>query len=123
MHIHTECVQLFEAVDAVNQEDDGASALDSLDGSGQEVGGQSLEVLEDAHPVGVAEDLVGFMIVAIPDVGRGHEHFKWILFIEFHLACFNLLVQLFHFLLSVTREPKFFLVTPKNIRSCFYGSF
>ena len=112
MNIHTESVQLFETFHGVYEEDDCPTSLDGLDGSGQQIGGHGLKVLEDTHAIGVAKNFVGLMIVTVSYVCGGYKHFKWVLLIYLHLSSFNFFVQLFHFLFSVAGESKLFLVTP-----------
>ena len=38
--------------------------------------------LQDAHPVGVSQDLLGLLIVAIPNLGGGYEQLEWIVFLR-----------------------------------------
>ena len=123
VHVHTEGVELLEAVHAVHQQHDGPAPLHRLYRPRQQVGGHGLEVLEDAHPVRVAEDFVGLVVVAVADVSGGDEHLEGILLINLHLSCLYFLVQLFHLLLPVTGEAQLLLVTPENIGSCFHRGF
>ena len=123
VHVHAEGVELLEAVHAVHQQHDGPAPLHRLYRPRQQVGGHGLEVLEDAHPVRVAEDFVGLVVVAVADVSGGDEHLEGILLINLHLACLYFLVQLFHLLLPVTGETQLLLVTPENIGSCFHRGF
>ena len=116
MDVHAHGVELLEAVHAVHEEDDGPAPLYRLYGPGQEVGRHRLKILEDAHPVCVAENLVSLVIVTVTDVGRGHEHLEGVLLINLHFAGLYLLVKLFHFLLSVAGEAEFLLVTPEDTR-------
>ena len=121
MDVHAHGVELLEAVHAVHQEDDGTAPLHCLYCPRQEVGCHRLKVLEDAHPVRVAENLVGLVIITVTDVGRGHEHLKGVLLVNLHLARLDLFVQLLHLFLPVAGEAEFLLVTPEDIRPRFDG--
>ena len=50
--------------------------FDGLDRPRQNVRGQRLEILQDAHPEGAAEDLLRLIVVREPDVGRSQEQVK-----------------------------------------------
>ena len=123
VNIHAESVELFQALHTVDQQHYGSSPLHCLHSPRQQVWSHGLKVLEYTHAISITKDLVGFFVVTVANICGGYEHLKRVLLVNVHLSCFNFLVQLFHFLLSVTRKPQLFLVTPKNIWSCFYCSF
>lgn len=41
------------------------------------------------------------VVVTVADVGCGNKEFKWVVLIQVQRASFNLLLQLFHALLSI----------------------
>lgn len=57
--------------------------------------------LQDAHAEGVAQDLVGLVVVTVADVGRSDEEFKRVILIQVQGASFYLLLQLPHALLPI----------------------
>ena len=65
---------------------------------------------------------MSLVVVRVADVGGGDEHLERVLLIDLHFACFNLLVQLFHLLLSVAGESELLFVAPENIWSGFHSS-
>ena len=115
MYIHAHGVELLEAVHTVHQEHNSAATLHCLYRPRQEVGGHGLKVLEDTHPVSVAEDLVGLVVITVADVGRRHKHLEGVLLVNLHLTILDLLVQLLHLFLPVARKSKLLLVTPEDI--------
>ena len=90
--VHTDGVELLQTVDVVYQQHDGSSSLHGLYCPRQQVGCQGLEVLEDAHAVRVAQDLVSLVVVGVAYVGGGYKHLEGILLINLHFSCFYLLV-------------------------------
>lgn len=71
----------------------------------------SLEVchwyyLQNTHAIGVSQDLVRFIVVTVSDVGCSNEKLKRIILVQVQRACFDLLLQLSHPLLSITRKQQ-----------------
>ena len=114
--------------DAVDEQDDGTAALHRLLRPGEQVGGEGLKVLQRAHAVGFAEDLVGLVVVgyyhethkilvavAVADVGRGDEQLERVAFVDIQVASFDFLLELLHFLLPVAGEAELLLVAPEDV--------
>ena len=76
MDVHAHAVQLLQALDGAQEEDDQPAALDGLDGPGHEVGRQGLEVLQDEDADRGAQDAVRVAVVAPVDVGGGDEELE-----------------------------------------------
>ena len=68
--VHGHGEQLPERRDRLEQQDDDAAAFDRLHRPRQQVGGQGFEVLQHAHAVSVAKNLVRLLIVAVPEIVR-----------------------------------------------------
>lgn len=128
---HGHGVELLEGVHGPQQDHHHAAALHRLDGSGQQVGSDCLEVLsqverrettecqtlrrrfaelnvrsgraylQDAHAKRVSQDLVRLIVVAVADVGGGDEELKRVVLVEVQRARFDLLLQLLHALLPI----------------------
>ena len=58
--------------------------------------------LQDAHAVGVPQDLVRLVVVAVADVGGGDEQLEGVVLLQVQGARLNLLLQLPHAFLAVT---------------------
>jgi len=67
MHVHGHGEELTKRWDWLEQQNDDSSTFYRLHGSGQQVWGQCFKVLQNAHPVGVTQNFVGFFVVAIPE--------------------------------------------------------
>lgn len=63
--------------------------------------------LQDAHAVGVSQDLVCLVVVTIADVGRSDEEFKRVVLIQIQRASLDLLLQLPHALLPIAGFRQF----------------
>lgn len=61
-----------------------------------------LTYLENTHAVGVTEDLVRLIVVAVADVCSSDEELEWIIIANVHHSSFDLLLELLHTLLSMT---------------------
>ena len=115
VHVHRQGVQLLQGRHAVDEQDDGTAALHRLHRPGEQVGGEGLEVLQRAHAVGFAEDLVGLVVVAVADVGRGDEQLERVVFVDIQVASFDFLLELLHFLLPVAGEAELLPVAPEDV--------
>lgn len=60
---HGHAIQLLERSHRFQKKYDEATALDSLNRTGEEIGSERLEVLEHEHSIGVTEDLLRFLVV------------------------------------------------------------
>jgi len=81
MHIHRNSVQLFETIHRFHQEDNQSSSLYSLYGSAQQVGSQSLKILQNKHLISITQYLMRLLIIGIPDLVGADEEFKGIVYI------------------------------------------
>ena len=68
MHIHRYRIQLLQAGHSIEEHNYEAATLHSLNGSAENIWGDTLEVLEDAHPVSLTQDLMRILIEAISNV-------------------------------------------------------
>ena len=59
--VHRHRVELTEGLHCFEEHDDAAAALDSLDRPGKNIGRDGLKVLQHAHAVRVAENLLRFL--------------------------------------------------------------
>lgn len=60
---------------------DETAILNCLDGTGEEIGGERSEILEDKYSVGVTEDLYRDFVVSVEydqGVSRGEEDFTYV---------------------------------------------
>ena len=116
MHVHCEGVELLETGEGSHEEEDKTSAFDCFDGPAEQVGSQGLEILKDEHLEGVTQDLMGLLVVAVPDFSGPDEEIEGIidtLIIEsLHLH----VLDLFDTFLLVTGELEVVLVAPKDLR-------
>lgn len=62
--------------------------------------------LQDAHAVGVSQDLVCLVVVTVSDVGCSDEEFKRVVLIQIQCASFDLLLKLSHTLLPIAVSDK-----------------
>mmetsp|Transcript_18497 Transcript_18497/g.53084 ORF Transcript_18497/g.53084 Transcript_18497/m.53084 type:complete len:270 (-) Transcript_18497:312-1121(-) len=76
MDVHAHAVQLLQTLDGAHEEYDQPATLDGFDGSGHEVGRQSLKVLEDEDADRGTQDAMRVAVVAPVDVGGGDEQFE-----------------------------------------------
>lgn len=115
MHVHCYGVQLFETSHGPHQEDDQASSFYGLNGPAKQVRRKRLKILQDKHLVSITQNLVGFLVVGIPDLIGADEQLKGvidILIIEpLHLHILDLL----HPLLLVAAELQLVLVAPEYL--------
>lgn len=58
--------------------------------------------LQDAHAEGVAQDFVGVVVIAVADVGGGHEQREGVLLLGVQQPSHHHLLNLPHSLLAVT---------------------
>ena len=72
--IHAHRVKLLEGVHRLEQDDNDPTPFDGLNGSGKQVGCQGFKVLKHCHPKGVAQNLVGVFVVAVPGSVRSFEY-------------------------------------------------
>lgn len=120
MDVHGQRVQLLEAVHAFQKQQDEAATLDGLHGAGEKVWRDGLEVLQDAHAIGIAHDLICFLVVYIADVLGGDEEFKGIFSVRISDASFHFLLDLLLPLLAMTGEAKqLVLVGPQDVLAEF----
>jgi len=116
VHVHGDGVELLEAGHGPHEEDHYPSPLDRLDGPAEQVGSNRLEILQNEHLVGIPQDLVGLLVVGIPDLVAADEQIERIidtLVVEsLHLHIFNML----HPLLLMTRKLQIVFVAPKHLR-------
>ncbi|KJR80875.1 uncharacterized protein SPSK_04850 [Sporothrix schenckii 1099-18] len=113
--VHGHGVELAQTGHALEQQHDQAAALDGLDGAGQHVGGQGLKVLEDAHAVGVAENLVGLLVIDIANVMERDKQLKGVVGVGLANTALDLLLDLGLALLAVARKvEQLLLVGPEH---------
>ena len=113
---HGQRVTLLQALHTLEQQNYQATALDCLDGPGQKVGSDCLEVLQDAHAVRVAQDAVRVLVVGIGDRVEREEDLEGIFEIRLSNSPFDLLPYLGLALLPVAREAQeVLLVGPQQL--------
>lgn len=115
MHVHGQRVELFETGQCSHEEEDNASALDCFDGSAQQVGSQGLEILKDEHLEGVTQDLMGLLIVAVPDFSGADEEIEGVIDTLIIEALHLHVLDLFDTFLLMTGELEVVLVAPKDL--------
>lgn len=84
--VHRDRVKLLQTGERVEKHDDHASTFNRLHGSAKHIGRNRLEVLENAHSEGLAQDLVSILVKRIADVFACHEEFNLIHFVFIELA-------------------------------------
>ena len=115
MDVHPQSIQRLERPHGRQQQDDRTASFDGLDCPGEQIGGDCLEVLQNAHPVRVSEDLVRLVVVAKPDLRRGEKELERV------FAHGRVLLHLSGALLWIAVEPQLLFVAPEHGRPRFEG--
>lgn len=115
MHIHDYGVQLFQTGHSAHQEDHQSSALDCLDGPAEQVGCECLKVLKDEHLVGVAEYLVGLLVVGVADLIGADKEFEGVVHVLIIETLHLHVLDLGHAFLLVGAELQVVLVAPEDL--------
>ena len=114
VHVHRHRVQLLQALDRPQEQDDGAAALHRLHRAREEVGCERLKVLEHAHAERAPEHALRVLVVAPGDVRARDEELEGIVRGRVVKPAGGELLELTHALLAVRREPELLLVAPQH---------
>lgn len=117
MDIHGDRVELLQTGECVEQKHDNTSTFDSLNGSAENIGSDTLKILNNAHAKSLSQDLVGVLVVAVADVFGSHKQLNLVYLFLIQVTLLLKPPHLFNTLLFVTGELKFFFIAPKNGRS------
>lgn len=129
---HGHGVQLLQARHGLEEKHHNTATLDSLNGTGEEVGRDGLVVLEHNHAKGLTKNLGRVLVVAaqcqdnsqvrvrvccsrVADVGHGNEELKGVLLVGLANATLNVTLDLGLTLLAVSGKAKLLLVAPEDI--------
>mmetsp|Transcript_31326 Transcript_31326/g.99939 ORF Transcript_31326/g.99939 Transcript_31326/m.99939 type:complete len:481 (-) Transcript_31326:438-1880(-) len=112
VHVHGHLVEPLQRLHVAQQHHDHAAALHGLNGAREEIRGDGLKVLEHAHAVRVAQDLVCLAVISVPDVGGGDEERERILVLGVEEPPLHHLLNLVHPLLAVARQVQVGLIAP-----------
>ena len=113
MDIHRQRVELLQAVHALQKQQHHTTSLNSFDRARKKVGGHGFEVLKNAHPVCVSQNLLGFLIVDVANLVESDEQLERILLVRFSDASLDFLLNFRFPLLPVASESqKILLVCP-----------
>lgn len=104
MDVHRQGVELLQTAHTLEQHDDKTSSFDGFDGTGEKVGSDGFEVLQNAHAVGVSENLLRLLVVNIADVLGRDEELEGVLVVDITDSTLDLLLDFLFSLLAVTGE-------------------
>ena len=114
VNIHDHRVETGQRGERREQQDDQTAALNGLNGPGQKVRRQRLEVLQYAHAKCVAEDPLRVLVHAVGDVGGLEEEGEGVGLLGVHEAALHELLDLLGALLPVAADLELVAVAPEH---------
>ncbi len=112
MYIHRKPVQLAQRIHGTKQNNYDATPFDGFDGPREKVGGQGFKILQHAHAVRLAQNLMRLAVVAPTNVGTRNEKVEGVVLVRIVQPALNLLLDLLHALLAMRGKPQLLLVAP-----------
>ena len=103
---HGHGVELLQGVHGSEEQHHNTTTLHSLHSSRKEVGGQGLKILQNAHPKGVTEHLVGLLVVSVTNLSGGDEHLKGVVLVGIKQSPLHCLLDLLHPLLAMAKRDR-----------------